>query len=240
MASSGVKKEASSVPADVDGNTWKKSLMRSCHHGFLIHQLYFYVEMTGPDAAALLTILALLCFSLLLQLLFRYLIMRLLFCFSSFVTSRQLRWEHATLFLACLKVFLSYSMHRSSPHFDPLDSSSVDWFHLQKLIPSGPLYHDCISPKLCFLLLLPLQNRRSGSRVQMFLLSLSSSRETDTTSSTSFSLFVLLRPESLSLRPPNISDASALLKRWRLTHQRDQNKQKKKFCVGYYYEIYNF
>ena len=62
-------------------------------------------------------------------------------------------WEHATLFLACLKVFLSYSMHRSSPHFDPLDSSSVDWFHLQKLIPSGPLYHDCISPKLCFLLL---------------------------------------------------------------------------------------
>ena len=105
MASSGVKKEASSVPADVDGNTWKKSLMRSCHHGFLIHQLYFYVEMTGPDAAALLTILALLCFSLLLQLLFRYLIMRLLFCFSSFVTSRQLRWEHATLFLACLKVF---------------------------------------------------------------------------------------------------------------------------------------
>ena len=154
MASSGVKKEASSVPADVDGNTWKKSLMRSCHHGFLIHQLYFYVEMTGPDAAALLTILALLCFSLLLQLLFRYLIMRLLFCFSSFVTSRQLRWEHATLFLACLKVFLSYSMHRSfSPHFDPLDSSSVDWFHLQKLIPSGPLYHDCISPKLCFLLL---------------------------------------------------------------------------------------
>ena len=153
MASSGVKKEASSVPADVDGNTWKKSLMRSCHHGFLIHQLYFYVEMTGPDAAAVLTILALLCFSLLLQLLFRYLIMRLLFCFSSFVTSRQLRWEHATLFLACLKVFLSYSMHRSfSPHFDPLDSSSVDWFHLQKLIPSGPLYHDCISPKLCFLL----------------------------------------------------------------------------------------
>ena len=105
MASSGVKKEASSVPADVDGNTWKKSLMRSCHHGFLIHQLYFYVEMTGPDAAAVLTILALLCFSLLLQLLFRYLIMRLLFCFSSFVTSRQLRWEHATLFLACLKVF---------------------------------------------------------------------------------------------------------------------------------------
>ena len=205
MASSGVKKEASSVPADVDGNTWKKSLMRSCHHGFLIHQLYFYVEMTGPDAAALLTILALLCFSLLLQLLFRYLIMRLLFCFSSFVTSRQLRWEHATLFLACLKVFLSYSMHRSfSPHFDPLDSSSVDWFHLQKLIPSGPLYHDCISPKLCFLLL-PLQNRRSGSRVQMFLLSLSSSRETDATSSTSFSLFVLLWPESLSLRPPNIS-----------------------------------
>ena len=31
--------------------------------------------------------------------------------------------------------------------------SSVDWFHLQKLIPSGPLYHDCISKstKLCFL-----------------------------------------------------------------------------------------
>ena len=91
-----------------------------------------------------------------------------------------------------------------------------------------------------FSTLLPLQNRRSSSRVQMFLLSLSSSRETDTTSSTSFSLFVLLRPESLSLRPPNISDASALLKRWRLTHQRDQNKQKEKFCVGYYFEIYNF
>lgn len=59
--------------------------------------------------------------------------------------------EDATFFLACLKVFLSNSMHLYSSHFDPLDSSSVDWFHLQKLIPSGPLYHDCISPKLCFL-----------------------------------------------------------------------------------------
>ena len=42
---------------------------------------------------------SLLCFSLLLQLLFRYLIMRLLFCFSSFVTSRQRR---GCYFLSCL------------------------------------------------------------------------------------------------------------------------------------------
>ena len=102
------------------------------------------------DLMLLFSPFSLLCFSLLLQLLFRYLIMRLLFCFSSFVTSRQRR---GCYFLSCLSkgFFLSNSMHLYSSHFDPLDSSSVDWFHLQKLIPSGPLYHDCISPKLCFL-----------------------------------------------------------------------------------------
>ena len=88
------------VPADVDGNTGKhvKKIIDEKLPPWLPHPSALLRD-DGRDLMLLFSPFSLLCFSLLLQLLFRYLIMRLLFCFSSFVTSRQRRWCY---FLSCL------------------------------------------------------------------------------------------------------------------------------------------
>lgn len=88
------------VPADVDGNTGKhvKKIIDEKLPPWLPHPSALLRD-DGRDLMLLFSPFSLLCFSLLLQLLFRYLIMRLLFCFSSFVTSRQRR---GCYFLSCL------------------------------------------------------------------------------------------------------------------------------------------